>query len=96
MKKKLIIVERKELEESFRSVAAELLSGAKSSKSPDYYTRDELCKHLGISYSTLFNYEKEGIITKHKQGRRNLYKRTEIEDLQKSGRLHKYSGGKQI
>ncbi len=93
MKKKLIIVEQKELEAAFRTVAVEVLSGTSSNKEeiPEYFTRDELCTYLGISYSTLFNYERAGIIAKTKQGRRNLYKREEIEKLQKSGKLHKFS-----
>lgn len=47
----------------------------------EWLTRDEVCKMLHITYTTLWRKEEEGTITKHKMGRRNLYSKKEIESL---------------
>ena len=36
----------------------------------EWLTRDEVCKMLHITYTTLWRKEEEGSITKHKMGRR--------------------------
>lgn len=44
----------------------------------EWLTREEVCEMLHITYTTLWRKEKEGVIKKHKMGRRNLYSRKEI------------------
>lgn len=47
----------------------------------EWLTRKEVCEILHITYSTLWRKEKEGIITKYKMGRRNLYSKKSIYAL---------------
>lgn len=58
---------------------------------PEYYERKQLCELGHISPCTLWRMEREGIIKKVKFGRRNLYKKTEVDELLSSGKLAKYS-----
>ena len=53
-------------------------------KSDEYYTRDQVCERLHITYTTLWRMQKEGIIIVHKLGGRNLYSKKEISSLLKS------------
>ena len=53
--------------------------------------RQELCRLAHISTCTLWRMESEGLIHKMKFGRRNLYKKDEIDVLLASGKLAKYS-----
>lgn len=56
-----------------------------------YYDRDEVCRLAHVSHTTLWRMEREGAIEKHKVRRRNLYLRSEVDDLIASGKLAKYS-----
>lgn len=53
-------------------------------ESDEYYTRDQVCERLHITYTTLWRMQKEGTIIVHKLGRRNLYSKKEITSLLKS------------
>ena len=44
-------------------------------------TREEVCDMLHITYTTLWRKENEGLIKKHKMGRRNLYSKREVDAL---------------
>ncbi len=55
-----------------------------SEESDEYYTRDQVCERLHITYTTLWRMQKEGIIIVHKLGGRNLYSKREIASLVKS------------
>lgn len=46
-----------------------------------WLTREEVCEMLHITYTTLWRKENEGLISKHKIGRRNLYAKNEVEAL---------------
>jgi len=50
----------------------------------EYLTRDEVCKRLHISTTTLWRLENDGTITSHKMGRRNLYVKKEIDAIMTS------------
>lgn len=56
-----------------------------------YYDRDEVCRLAHVSHTTLWRMEREGAIEKHKVRRRNLYLRSDVDDLIASGKLAKYS-----
>lgn len=58
-----------------------LLKEPVSAASTEYYTRDELCTRLHITYTTLWRMEKRGDIQAHKIGRRNLYSKQEVDAL---------------
>ena len=58
-----------------------LLKEPVSTASTEYYTRDELCVRLHITYTTLWRMEKRGDIQAHKIGRRNLYSKQEVDAL---------------
>lgn len=44
----------------------------------EWLTREEVCDMLHITYTTLWRKENEGVIRKHKMGRRNLYSKKEV------------------
>ena len=41
-------------------------------ESDEYFTRDQVCERLHITYTTLWRMQKEGTIIVHKLGGRNL------------------------
>ncbi len=47
----------------------------------EWLTREEVCDRLHITYTTLWRKEKEGVIRKHKMGRRNLYSRRDVDAM---------------
>lgn len=47
----------------------------------EWLTREEVCTMLHITYTTLWRKEKEGVIKKHKMGRRNLYAKKDVDAL---------------
>ena len=47
----------------------------------EWLTREEVCDMLHITYTTLWRKENEGVIKKHKMGRRNLYSKKEVTDI---------------
>ena len=62
-------------------VGKNLLKDPTPAESTEYYTRDELCTRLHITYTTLWRMEKRGDIQAHKIGRRNLYSKQEVDAL---------------
>ena len=50
-------------------------------KEGEWLSRNEVCDMLHITYTTLWRKEKEGVIKKHKIGRRNLYSKKEVTDI---------------
>lgn len=47
----------------------------------EWLTREEVCDRLHITYTTLWRKEKEGVIKKHKMGRRNLYSKKDVDTM---------------
>ena len=76
--------------DDLKQVVSEELIGKKSQtdltpeESDEYYTRDQVCERLHITYTTLWRMQKEGTIIVHKLGGRNLYSKREITSLVKS------------
>ena len=66
-------------------VGKNLLREPVQTASTDYYTRDELCVRLHITYTALWRMEKRGDIQAHKIGRRNLYSKQEVDALISNG-----------
>ena len=68
-------------------VGKNLLKEPVQTASTEYYTRDELCVrlHITYTYTTLWRMEKRGDIQAHKIGRRNLYSKQEVDALISNG-----------
>ena len=47
----------------------------------EWLTREEVCDMLHITYTTLWRKENEGVIKKHKMGRRKLYSKKEVTEI---------------
>ncbi len=47
----------------------------------EYYTRDEICSLLHISYPTLWRMERGGIVHSYRVGRKKLYPKKEITNI---------------
>ena len=62
-------------------VGKKTLSGLTPEESDEYYTRDQVCDRLHITYTTLWRMQKEGTSVVHKLGGRNLYSKKEITSL---------------
>lgn len=57
-------------------------------QTPEFYTKSEVCQFLHISEVTLWRYvNKKKVIREYKMGGKNLYLRSEVLDLIKSGAL---------
>jgi len=90
MQGKVIMLRREDLKEAIAEVletmvGKNLLKEQTLVEDTEYYTRDELCAHLHITYTTLWRMEKRGDIHVHKIGRRNLYVKREVDALIANG-----------
>ena len=86
MQGNFIMLQKEDLKEAIAEVletmvGKNLLKEPVSAASTEYYTRDELCTRLHITYTTLWRMEKRGDIQAHKIGRRNLYSKQEVDAL---------------
>ena len=84
MQGNFIMLQKEDLKEVIAEVletmvGKNLLKEPVSAASTEYYTRDELCTRLHITYTTLWRMEKRG--DAHKIGRRNLYSKQEVDAL---------------
>ena len=90
MQGNFIMLQKEDLKEAIAEVletmvGKNLLKESTPAESTKYYTRDELCAHLHITYTTLWRMEKRGDIHVHKIGRRNLYSKQEVDTLISNG-----------
>ena len=80
MQGNFIMLQKDDLKQVVSELVEELI-GKKSQtdltpeESDEYYTRDQVCERLHITYTTLWRMQKEGTIIVHKLGGRNLYSR---------------------
>ena len=86
MQGNFIMLQKEDLKEAIAEILETmvgkiLLKEPVSAASTEYYTRDELCTRLHITYTTLWRMEKRGNIQAHKIGRRNLYSKQEVDAL---------------
>ena len=75
-------VSLEQLRELGRTIANELKEEL-ITREPKLYTRSELKEKLGICDSTLWNYEKHGLINGKKIGNRKYFSESEVERLMK-------------
>ncbi|MCC7438019.1 MAG: helix-turn-helix domain-containing protein [Armatimonadetes bacterium] len=89
----IISIDRSELQELIQQTVAETVAAEfdkqKSEKpklqqreSPRYYTRKETATKLRVTLPTLWRWENEGVLVPKKIGRRVLYERSMVENLQ--------------
>ena len=90
MQGNFIMLQKEDLKEAIAEVL-EMMVGKNLLKEPaptastEYYTRDELCTRLHITYTTLWRMEKRGDIQAYKIGRRNQYSKQEVDALISNG-----------
>ncbi len=90
MQGNFIMLQKEDLKEAIAEVletmvGKNLLKDPTPAESTEYYTRDELCARLHITYTTLWRMEKRGDIPAYKIGRRNLYSKQEVDALISNG-----------
>lgn len=89
MQGNFIMLQKDDLKQVVAEMVEELV-GKKSQtdlpveESDEYFTRDQVCERLHITYTTLWRMQKEGTIIVHKLGGRNFYSKKEITSLVKS------------
>ncbi len=89
MQGNFIMLQKDDLKQVVAEMVEELVdkksqTNLTAEESDEYYTRDQVCERLHITYTTLWRMQKEGTIIVHKLGRRNLYSKKEITSLLKS------------
>jgi excisionase family DNA binding protein len=53
----------------------------KSDDFDEYLTREDVCKKLKVSNTTLYNWNNEGVLKNYKVGRRVYYKKEDVKAL---------------
>ena len=86
MKNNIVILNMDDLRQVVTEIVEEVctkrvLNEKKSIDESEWLTREEVCDMLHITYTTLWRKENEGVIKKHKMGRRNLYSKKEVMDI---------------
>lgn len=89
MQGNFIMLQKDDLKQVVAEMVEELVdkksqTNLTAEESDEYYTRDQVCERLHITYTTLWRMQKEGTIIVHKLGGRNLYSKKEITFLLKS------------
>lgn len=90
MANNFIMLQKEDLEEIVVGIVEKIVGKNQQSvlsteESDEYYTRDQVCERLHITYTTLWRLEKRGMIPVNKIGRRNLYSKNAVDKLIKSG-----------
>lgn len=70
--------------DDLREFAESLIDNAKSLRPPkreEYLTRSEVISKLGVSATTLWNWSKTGYLVPIKQGRKVVYRESDIKRL---------------
>lgn len=84
-KLKLVHISLEDMSTIMREIVASELKKAKELNSPTpkddsdkILTREEVCKLLKVSTTTLFNWNNDKILENHKVGRRVYYKKSDV------------------
>lgn len=89
MQGNFLMLQKDDLKQVVAELVEELIgkmpqSDLSPEENDEYYTRDQVCEKLHITYTTLWRMQKEGTVLVHKLGGRNLYSKKEITSLVKS------------
>lgn len=79
------MLQKEELEEIVVGIVEKIVGKNQQSvlsteESDEYYTRDQVCERLHITYTTLWRLEKRGMIPVNKIGLRNLYSKNAVDN----------------
>lgn len=81
----VFVTSKDDLKETIREVLREERSGSKSIDLSEGMNRRHAAKFLSVSYQTMCNWTRDGILKEHGQGRKKFYLRSElIAVMQKS------------
>lgn len=85
MENLLIITTKKELKE----ILLEILGESKTGEVPELKIEEKLdrrqsAKFLGVSYQTMYNWTKAGVVKEHGKGRKKFYLRPELVEAMKN------------
>lgn len=73
--------------EDLREFALDVARAVMQENEPQYFTRKELIKFLGVCSRTLYTYENDGIITAKEVGSQKRYLKADIYAAIEDGRL---------
>lgn len=73
--------------EDLREFALDVARAVMQQNEPQYFTRKELIKYLGVCSRTLYTYENDGIITAKEVGSQKRYLKADIYAAIEDGRL---------
>lgn len=95
MSKEMVLIEVSELDKIVRSAVRDEMSRTTDlcrgeTHIEGYYNTNELAELLSIDRTTIWAWEKKGLLKCKRVGRRKLYSRKEINDLINSGKLSRY------
>lgn len=96
MKKEMVLIEVSELERIVKSAVRDEFTRTIDSNSlgttqvEGYYNTNELAELLSVDRTTLWVWEKKGLLKAKRVGKKKLYSRKEINDLVESGKLGRY------
>lgn len=99
MKKEMVLIEVSELERIVKSAVRDEFTRTIDSNSlgttqvEGYYNTNELAELLSVDRTTLWVWEKKGLLKAKRVGKKKLYSRKEINDLVESGKLSRYCRG---
>lgn len=78
MKPEIYLMSKDDLIEAFREVQKEEQPAKQSIDKIDKMDRRQASKFLDVSYPTMHNWTKKGILKEHGQGRKKFYLRNEL------------------
>ncbi len=80
----MVVMDLNDLKQVFQSWHQEIID-ANTSKEETYLTAKEVEKHLDVSHSTLWRWDKDGYLKKIKVGNRVCYRHSDVERIKKGG-----------
>ena len=92
----MVLIEVSELERIVKSAVRDEFTRTIDSSSQGttqvegYYNTNELAELLSVDRTTLWVWEKKGLLKSKRVGKKKLYSRKEINDLVESGKLGRY------
>ena len=95
MGKEMVLIEVSELDKIVRSAVRDEMSRTTDNCQSEtcdngYYNTNELAELLSIDRTTIWTWEKKGLLKCKRVGRRKLYSKREINDLINNGKLSRY------
>lgn len=65
----------------FLKVTKAVIEGGKPTEATKYFTRRDIMESFGVSYPTIVDHEKRGLLTSNKKiGHKHLYSQQDIDD----------------